>query len=218
MTSSSASRGTTGYSLDEILRRPAREHREAAQAGGASTLQEGETAGGVVRDDRCRSRTKRGSDGALLTRRDVERSEREPGTVLGERASGGRKAFLLGERLLERADALAHERRAFGEPGALPLGRCAPPLPCAPPRARGAASRVAVRRDLVPRSLGPEPLDQRRRRLHPQLEPLDAALQPIARRNRRLTAPRRVRELLLGASTIREHSLEPPLRASFRER
>ena len=201
----------------EILRRASREHGEAAEAGGASALQESEATGRVVREDSCRSRAKRSRNGALLARRDVERREREPGPVFRERASGRRKALLLGECLLERADALADERRAFGQRGALPLGRAR-----GFSRAHGLelerGERVAVHGGLVPRSLGPEPLDQCRRRLHPELESFDAPLQPVAGRNGRLATARGVRELLLGASTIRQHSLEPPLRPSLRER
>ena len=68
------------------------------------------------------------------------------------------------------------------------------------------------------RRLRAEPLEERGGGLHPELEPLDAALQPVARRDRRLATAGGVRELLLGARTIAEQALEPALRASLRER
>ena len=78
---------------------------------------------------------------------------------------------------------------------------------------------LALRFGLVGgRRLGAEPLDERGGGLHPELEPLHATLQPVARRHRGLATASRVRELLLGARAVGEHSFEPPLRASFRER
>ena len=137
-----------------------------------------------------------------------------PSSASARAAGGG----LPARRGLARARGpLAHERRAFGEGGALTLG-------C--PRAFGRSCcleletrELGLRFGLVRgRRLRAEPLDERRGGLHPQLEPLDAALQPIARRHRRLATAGGVRELLLRARTVAEHSFEPPLRASFRER
>ena len=175
------------------------------------------TAGSSASTADARAR-KRSRDRPLGARLDVERGEREPGAVLGESARGGRKALLLGERLLERANPLADERGPLSERDALALG--APgSLGClGSPRARD------VRRRSAQPARSPQPESPRGtaraalRRLRAQLEPLDSALQPVARRDRSLAPSGRVRELLLGSRAVAEQSLESALRASLRER
>ena len=101
---------------------------------------------------------------------------------------------------------------------ALALG--APRCLCSTSRLELEAGEIALPLGLGGRGrrLGAEPLEQRGRRLGPELEPLDAALQPVARRNRGLAPTRRVRELLLGPRPIGEQPLEPSLRSALRER
>ena len=66
--------------------------------------------------------------------------------------------------------------------------------------------------------LGAHLLEQRRRRLAPEPEPLGRAPQPVEHLHRLLALAGRVGELLLGAAALGEHRLEPLLRGAPRER
>ena len=64
---------------------------------------------------------------------------------------------------------------------------------------------------LCGRELGPHLLEQRRRRLAPDAEPLATAAQPVQHLHRPLALARGVGELLLGAAALGEHGVEPLL-------
>ncbi len=112
---------------DDLLRRSAGEDGQAAESGRARPLEEREPDGGVVREHGRRASAQCSSDRSLGARLDVERGEGEPGAVLGQSASSGRKALLLGERLIERSNPLTDELDpliqrdplALGAPGSL---------------------------------------------------------------------------------------------------
>ena len=129
---------------DELLRSAPCEHGEAAEPCRTGALQEREPHGRVVRDDGRRPRPERGRDGPLGACRHVERRERETRPVLGERPRSRRQALLLGERLLESADALADELGALGDRDPLSLGARAPPPRREPPPTRAARARSGV--------------------------------------------------------------------------
>ena len=61
-------------------------------------------------------------------------------------------------------------------------------------------------------------LEQRRRRLAPEPEPLGRASQPVEHLHRLLALAGRIGELLLGPTPLGEHRLEPLLRGAPRER
>ena len=111
--------------------------------------------------------------------------------LLGERAGCRWQSLELGQRPLERAEALASEPGLFAKP--LPLGRASP------------------------RRIGPESLGQGLGALAPVLEPLGGALQPVEARSRLLAAPGRADELAFDAVALPEQRLELLARPVARE-
>ena len=108
---SSCSGSTTGQRRDELARVATDEHDERAEPGLACPVEQLEPAGRVVGHDRGCEPAERGGDRTLVAGLDVERREREPLALLCERAGRGRQALALGERLLQRGEALRRERR-----------------------------------------------------------------------------------------------------------
>ena len=207
--------GTTGYSATiSCGDRPVRTVR-LPSPGRARPLEEREPDRGVVREHGRRASAQCSSDRSLGARLDVERGEGEPGAVLGQSASSGRKALLLGERLIERSNPLTDELDPLIQRDPLALGA---------PGSLGCLDRLELEtcgvarligRSRLSRSLRAEALQQRCSRLRAQLEPLDSALQPVASRDRGLASSGRVRELLLGSRPLPEKSLESALGASL---
>ena len=202
----------------ELLRRASCEHCQASEARCSSALQQREPDGRVVCEHGRRTRPQRGGDRALGARRDVEFGQGEASAVLREGASCRRQAFLLGQRLLERTNTLAHELCALGDGNTLALG--GPRRVRSPGRLELETGEIALSFGLVAhrRRLGAEALEQRGRRLRPQLEALAAALEPVPRRHRRLSPTRRVGQLVLGARAVGQQALQPPLSSPLRER
>ena len=102
-----------GELVDELLHLCVREHGEAPEARLARSLQQLEPGGGIGGENRRRSRPERRGDRTLGARRDLERAEHELCSLLGERAGGRRKPFLLREHPLHG------ERSLAGQPGTL---------------------------------------------------------------------------------------------------
>ena len=116
----------------------------------------------------------------------------------GERAGCRRNAFALGERPLERGQTLAREPRLLPQLQAAQLSR------------RRARRKPRPRRGVTQR------LDERRRALAPQLQPLARALEPVERGRRRLALAGGVRQFLLRAVPLGEQRLELGLRSPLR--
>ena len=146
--------------------------------------------------------------------------------------AGGARQLLLDPRPLGRDLVEARLRRRARSPlGAeQPHERAARPLEARLPLDRRDARLLGglARRPLQLRRLDsglarvrlgrgqlrPNLLEQRRRRLAPDAEPLAAAAQPVQHLHRLLALPRGVGELLLGAAALGEHGVRaaPPRR------
>src|SRR5581483_12220717 len=100
---------------------------------------------------------------------DGEERESEPLALLGEGTGGGRQPFALGERVLERGEALAGELERLVSCRRLRGG--------VRPGAEGGGERLG--------------------RLAPQRDPLRGAPQPVESRVRRLARAGSVRQLVL---------------------
>ena len=171
--------------------------RERAEPGGARPFEQREGGVRVVGDERRRALAERRDDGALHPRLDLEERERDALAFLRECAGGRRKSLALGERAVERPDALLEETRLLGERLALALDALVED-----------AARLLGR--------GAKPREPRLGRLAPQREPLGRAAQPVERLQRLLARARGVGELLLRDAALAEHLREPRLDALLR--
>src|SRR5919201_1240051 len=133
----------------------------------------------------ARSSAIRSPPGFARTRLDLEQRQREPLALLGKSARRGRESFELGERVLERGEALPRQARLLAQ-------RLAPGVPDLPREER----------------LGAQPLGEPGGRLPSQLKPFRSALQTVERRGRALALPRRPGELLLDAVPLDQQRLD----------
>ena len=145
----------------------------------------------LVRSDHCGgASTQGGSHGTLISRRHVQMGQHKPMPGLGKSPGRGRNPLALGQRALQRAKSLAHERRLLAEPSAFHVG----------PRRPGGQSR--------PPRLLPQRVQDRRRALAPQRDALGRAAQPVEGRGCGLTTAGRIRELLLRSAALQQEILE----------
>ena len=222
--SSSSSSGTTGSSSTSACgvgpARTVRLPRPAARARWSSASPTaGSSASTADARERSAAATARSAPGATSSV-----GKREPRAVLGERPRGRRETLLLGERLIERAHALADERGALGRAPSARARLPAQPPPRARRRARAERASLcslrtrlcaASRRGTARRARSRTRREARGARCHPAA---GSAPQPRPRagRLRRRARPRRGRGRRASPSSrpcapaLRE---EPPRRA-----
>jgi hypothetical protein len=190
------------------------ERDERPQPLGTRTLGQLEGGARVRRDNGRGTERQRGRDGALVTRVDVERRERQLGARVGQCPRGRREPFALGETAVERGQPLGREpgRRLERLPLLERGARTAGGLTCG-----GLGRGELVDRGLVARRVR-QPAQPRRlvserpagllSGLLAQRQPLCCAPQPVEIRGRLLVARRRTLELLLGPPPLPQQTLE----------
>src|SRR5262249_44907354 len=143
----------------------------------------------VVGDDRRGAVSERGRDGTLPTRLHLEQRQREPFAFLCERACSRRQPFALGERTLERLQALARDTCLL---------------------AQGLALRAHARVEHASRTreIGAQYVEQRLSALASQLESFARAAQPVQQRGRLFAPARRIGELFLGSPPLFQQRIE----------
>ena len=166
------------HSRNELRGVAADEDDKAAEAGVARPLEQGECAGSVVAHDGGGRSSQRRRNRTLAAGLDVEQREGDPLAVLGERTRRRRQPFALGERAVERPQALLEQpnlsvraaRSALTDSSSTRRGRASSSRSRrpAPPPTRAAARAARPRCGAGTAPAAPARAHRRRRRAPPR--------------------------------------------------
>ena len=174
------------------------DHVEAPEAAGPGFVDEPKRRLHVGRDHGGAAAAEGRDDCTLVSGSDLQLGEEELVACFGERARRRRNPLALGECPLERREPLARETGLLAQLHAAQL------------------SRRRARRKPGPGRCVAQRLDERRRALAPQRQPLARALEPVEGGCCRLAPAGGVGELFLRAVPLREQLLELGLGSPLR--